>query len=88
MLRTVAVPEEHFTFSVAAASEAQKRLRSSCRGSACLPFLSLLLAPLSNIQTGRYDFFVPVYTMAMLLPIAGRYTLNWYAGKLFSSSVQ
>ena len=66
MLRTVAIPEEHFTFSVAAASEAQKRLALAVVLGLFAIFV-LLLAPLSNIQTGRHDSFVPVYTMAMFV---------------------
>ena len=66
MLRTVAVPEAHFTFSVAAASEAQKRLALVVVLGLFVIFI-LLLAPLSNIQTGRHDSFVPFYTMAMFV---------------------
>jgi hypothetical protein len=66
MLRSVAFPEEHFTFSVAAASEAQKRLALTVVLGLFVIFI-LLLGPLSNIQTGRHDSFVPVYTMAMFV---------------------
>jgi signal transduction histidine kinase len=66
MLRAVSVPEEHFTFSVAAASEAQKRLALAVVLGLFVIFI-LLLGPLSNIQTSRYDAFVPAYTMAMFV---------------------
>jgi hypothetical protein len=66
MLDAAAVPEKHFTFSVAPASEAQKRLVLAVVLGLFVIFI-LLLGPLSNIQTKRYDAFVPAYTMAMFV---------------------
>ena len=57
---------EHFTFSVAAASEGQKRLALIVVLGLFAIFI-LVLGPLSNIQTARHDSFVPVYTMAMFV---------------------
>jgi hypothetical protein len=66
MLRAVVVPEEHFTFSVSAASETQKRLALAVVLGLFVIFI-LVLWPLSNFQTSRYDAFVPAYTMAMFV---------------------
>ena len=49
MLRSLAVREEHFTFSVAPASEAQKRLALAVVLGLLVIFI-LLLGPLSNMQ--------------------------------------
>ena len=66
MTRTTIVAEEHFTFSVEAASQAQKRFALAVLLGLFVIFF-LLLGPLSNIQTGRIDAFIPAYTMAMLV---------------------
>ena len=72
MLRTVAIPEEHFTFSVAAASEAQKRLALAVVLGLFAIFV-LLLAPLSNIQSprllrpGLYDGFNALIVIPWIL---------------------
>ena len=67
MPRTTIVAEEHFTFSIEAATQAQKRfVLAVVLGLFVAPFL-LLLGPFSNIQTDRVDAFIPAYAMAMIV---------------------
>ena len=60
------VPQEHFTFSVEAASRAQKRLALLVVLGLLVVFFALL-GPFSNIQTGRTDAFIPAYAMAIFV---------------------
>ena len=59
-------PEEHFTFSIEAGSQAQKRFALFVVLGMLAVFL-VLVGPFSNLQTGRAGAFVPAYTMAMVV---------------------
>ena len=61
-----AIPEEqHFILSSLPPSPAQKRLALAVVLALLVAF-SLTAGPLSNIQLGRIDAFVPAYASAML----------------------